>query len=217
LENEVTKSIIAGATGLVGLNIVRELAAQKQPTIALVRRSIESLPDRTEILEIDFQQFLISGKLPTCKHLYLCLGTTIKTAGSRGAFRMVDFDYALGMAKKAREAGATGLSLVSSVGADARSRNFYLRTKGQLEVAIKSLGFSRINIYRPGLLRGKRSNSRSLEGAGQIVFGFIDPLLVGPLSNYSSIQADLLAHTMIDNADKGEGVNYFHFKQFNTK
>ena len=194
----MTKSIIAGATGLVGLNIVRELAAQKQPTIALVRRSIESLPDRTEILEIDFQQFLISGKLPTCKHLYLCLGPTIKTAGSRGAFRMVDFDYALGMAKKAREAGATGLSLVSSVGADARSRNFYLRTKGQLEVAIKSLG-------------------RSLEGAGQIVFGFIDPLLVGPLSNYRSIQADLLAHTMIDNADKGEGVNYFHFKQFNTK
>ncbi|MDG0969591.1 MAG: hypothetical protein P8Q37_08360 [Porticoccaceae bacterium] len=212
----MTKSIIAGATGLVGLNIARQLATQKEQTIALVRRSVDGLPERTEILEIDFQQFLISGKLPLCDHLYLCLGTTIKTAGSRSAFQIVDFDYALGIAKKAREAGATGLSLVSSVGADARSTNFYLRTKGQLEVAVKSLGFSRVNIYRPGLLRGKRSNSRFLEGVGQVVFRFIGPLLVGPLSNYRSIQADLLAQTMIDNADKGEGVNYFHFKQFNT-
>ena len=209
-------SIIAGATGLVGNNILHQLAVRGDTPVAMARRPIKDLPANAQLLEINFEQFLINGELPQCDHLYLCLGTTIKTAGSRDAFRAVDFEYSLAVAKKAIQAGATGISLVSSVGADAGSKNFYLKTKGQLEDAIKSLGFSSINIYRPGILMGDRSETRPLEGLGKIVFQVIDPLLLGYLSPYRSIQANLLASTMIDNADQFKGINYFYFKDFNT-
>ena len=209
-------SIIAGATGLVGNNILHQLAVRGDRPVAMARRPIKDLPANAQLLEINFEQFLINGELPQCDHFYLCLGTTIKTAGSRDAFRAVDFEYSLAVAKKAIKAGATGISLVSSVGADASSKNFYLKTKGQLEEAIKSLGFSSINIYRPGILMGDRSESRLLEGLGKIVFQVIDPLLLGYLSPYRSIQANLLASTMIDNADQFKGINYFYFKDFNT-
>ena len=209
-------SIIAGATGLVGNNILHQLAVRGDTPVAMARRPIKDLPANAQLLEINFEQFLINGELPQCDHLYLCLGTTIKTAGSRDAFRAVDFEYSLAVAKKAIQAGATGISLVSSVGADASSKNFYLKTKGQLEDAIKSLGFSSINIYRPGILMGDRSEARPLEGLGKIVFQVIDPLLLGYLSPYRSIQANLLASTMIDNADQFKGINYFYFKDFNT-
>ena len=208
-------SIIAGATGLVGNNILHQLAVRGDTPVAMARRPIKDLPANAQLLEINFEQFLINGELPQCDHLYLCLGTTIKTAGSRDAFRAVDFEYSLAVAKKAIQAGATGISLVSSVGADASSKNFYLKTKGQLEDAIKSLGFSSINIYRPGILMGDRSETRPLEGLGKIVFQVIDPLLLGYLSPYRSIQANLLASTMIDNADQFKGINYFYFKDFN--
>ena len=209
-------SIIAGATGLVGNNILHQLAVRGDTPVAMARRPIKDLPANAQLLEINFEQFLINGELPQCDHLYLCLGTTIKTAGSRDAFRAVDFEYSLAVAKKAIQAGATGISLVSSVGADASSKNFYLKTKGQLEDAIKSLGFSSINIYRPGILMGDRSEARPLEGLGKIVFQVIDPLLLGYLSPYRSVQANLLASTMIDNADQFKGINYFYFKDFNT-
>ena len=209
-------SIIAGATGLVGNNILHQLAVRGDTPVAMARRPIKDLPANAQLLEINFEQFLINGELPQCDHLYLCLGTTIKTAGSRDAFKVVDFEYSLAVAKKAIQAGATGISLVSSVGADAGSKNFYLKTKGQLEDAIKSLGFSSINIYRPGILMGDRSETRPLEGLGKIVFQVIDPLLLGYLSPYRSVQANLLASTMIDNADQFKGINYFYFKDFNT-
>ena len=210
------KNVVAGATGLVGNNIIQQLAARGDKPVALARRKIEDLPANAELLEIDFRQFLISGHLPQCDHLYLCLGTTIQAAGSREAFRAVDFEYSLAVAKKAIEAGATGVSLVSSVGADANSRNFYLETKGQLEEAIKSLGFSTVNIYRPGILVGDRSESRPLESLGKVLLQIIDPLLVGSLSQYRSIRANLLASTMIDNANQFVGVNYLYFKDFNV-
>jgi uncharacterized protein YbjT (DUF2867 family) len=120
------------------------------------------------------------------------------------------------VAKKALAAGATGISLDYSVGANANSKNFYLRTKGQLEEAIKSLGYSSINIYGPGILIGDRAESRPLEGLGKILSQIMDPFLLGYVSQYRSIQANLLASTMIDNTDRYAGVNYFYFKDFNT-
>ena len=213
----MTHSIIAGATGLVGNSILSQLAARGDRPIALARRQIDDLPANAKMLEIDFKQFLLNGELPYCHHLYLCLGTTIKTAGNREAFRIVDFEYSFAVAKKAIEVGATGLSLVSSVGANANSKSFYLRTKGQLEEAIKSLGFLSVNIYRPGLLIGHRQEKRMGEQTGQILSKFVDPLLFGRLSQYRSINANLLAGTMIDFAARGEGVNYFYSRDFNIE
>ena len=114
----------------------------------------------------------------------------------------------------AAKSGASVISLVSSVGADANSKSFYLRTKGQLEEAIKSLNFSSINIYRPGLLIGDRQEKRSAEKVGQLLSKVIDPLLVGSLSKYRSVKGEVLAQTMVKQAKGDDGVHYFHFKEF---
>ncbi|MBT6780923.1 MAG: hypothetical protein HOA94_06905 [Porticoccaceae bacterium] len=114
----------------------------------------------------------------------------------------------------AAKSGASVISLVSSVGADANSKSFYLRTKGQLEEAIKLLNFSSINIYRPGLLIGDRQEKRSAEKVGQLLSKVIDPLLVGSLSKYRSVKGEVLAQTMVRQAKGDVGVHYFHFKEF---
>ena len=213
----MAKSLVVGATGLVGSHVLKQLALVEESPIAVLRRTPNDLPDNVLTIEVDFEDLLTSGDLPHCDHLYLCLGTTIKVAGNQEAFKKVDFDYCLGIAQMAAKSGASVISLVSSVGANAKSKNFYLRTKGQPEEAIKLLNFSRINIYRPGLLIGDRQEKRSAEKVGQLLSTVIDPFLIRGLSRYRSIEATLLANTMIDNGNKGKGVNYFHFKNFNTR
>ena len=156
-------SLVVGGTGLVGSHVLKQLALVEECPVAILRRRPNDLPDNVKAIEVDFDELLTSGDLPQCDHLYLCLGTTIKTAGSQAAFRNVDFNYCLGIAQMAAKSGASVISLVSSVGADANSKNFYLRTKGQLEEAIKLLNFSSINIYRPGLLIGDRQEKRSAD------------------------------------------------------
>ena len=136
--------------------MLKQLSERGERPIAVLRSVSDVLPKDIQVHQIDFDELLTSGELPLCDHLYLCLGTTIKTAGSKEAFRRVDFDYCVGIAKLAINTGTSVVSLVSSVGADASSSNFYLRTKGEVEEAIRTLGFSTLNIYRPGLLLGKR-------------------------------------------------------------
>jgi len=210
----MAKSLVVGATGLVGSHVLKQLALVEESPIAVLRRTPNDLPDNVLTIEVDFEDLLTSGDLPHCDHLYLCLGTTIKVAGNQEAFKKVDFDYCLGIAQMAAKSGASVISLVSSVGANAKSKNFYLRTKGQLEEAIKLLNFSRINIYRPGLLIGDRQETRTAEKAGELLSKLIDPLLVGSLSKYRSVKGEVLAQTMVRQAKGDDGVHYFHFKEF---
>lgn len=212
----MNKSLVVGATGLVGGAVLEQLANRGEWPIAVVRNVTDGLPKNIQIHQIDFDELLASGDLPCCDHLYLCLGTTIKTAGSREAFRRVDFEYCIGIAKLALKSGTSVVSLVSSVGADASSFNFYLLTKGEVEEAIRTLGFSTINIYRPGLLLGRRAEKRVGEWLGKIIFRLMDPFLLGPLSKYRSVKAETLAKAMIERSVAGEGMNWFHFRQFKS-
>ena len=212
----MNKSLVVGATGLVGSAVLEQLAKRGERPIAVLRNVSDTLPENIQIHQIDFDELLIRGDLPYCDHLYLCLGTTIKTAGSKEAFKRVDFDYCAGIAKLAVKAGASVVSLVSSVGANASSSNFYLFTKGEVEEAIRTLGFSTVNIYRPGLLLGKRLEKRVGEGLGKIIFKLIDPFLLGPFSKYKSVKAETLAGAMIENSTIAKGINWFHFRQFKS-
>jgi len=123
--------------------------------------------------------------------LVIALGTTIAAeGGDRQAFRAVDLDLVLAVARAARAAGTRQAIVVSSVGADAASRNFYLSVKGETESALTALNFARLDILRPGLLRGHRRGApRPAEAIGQIVAPLIDPLLLGSLAKYRSIRA----------------------------
>jgi uncharacterized protein YbjT (DUF2867 family) len=204
-------SIIAGSTGLVGRNLLEVLCSKEESVIALTRRPISDPPTNANQLILDFDSFEKNGSLPPCNHVFICLGTTIKKAGSQENFRKVDVDYCLSVAKKAKESGAETLSLVSCIGADSASKNFYLKTKGELEEAIQKLHFSVVNIYRPSFLVGQRAEKRLSEVVVLKFAKIMDFFMVGSASKYRSVKAELLAKTMISRADSKPGVNYFYF------
>ena len=210
----VTTSIIAGSTGLIGGNVIKVLSNKKQSAIALTRRSIPNLPPNITEMIIDFDAFEKNGSLPSCNNVFICLGTTIKTAGSKENFRKVDIDYCLSIATKAKESGAETLSLISSIGANSSSKNFYLRTKGELEESIQSLGFSTVNIFRPSFLVGERSEKRLAEKIAINFAKIMDLFLIGTASKYRSVKAESLAKTMVLKADDKTGINYFYFDDF---
>jgi uncharacterized protein YbjT (DUF2867 family) len=146
-------ALLAGGTGLIG----RELAAQWQgpgELHLLVRRPPAALAARHRALHVDFQAL---PRLPTADEAFCCLGTTIKAAGSQAAFRAVDFDAVLAFAQACRRAGVQRFGVVSALGADAASGNFYSRVKGEMEAAVAQLGFDSVVIARPSLLTGDRS------------------------------------------------------------
>ena len=207
-------SIIVGSTGLVGGNVIKVLSNKKQRAIALTRRSIPNLPPNITEMIIDFDAFEKNGSLPSCINVFICLGTTIKTAGSKENFRKVDIDYCLSIARKAKESGAETLSLISSIGANSSSKNFYLRTKGELEESIQRIGFSTVNIFRPSFLVGERSEKRLAEKIAINLAKIMDLFLIGTASKYRSVKAESLAKTMVLKADNKSGVNYFYFDDF---
>ena len=207
-------SIVAGSTGLIGRNVIEVLSNTNQSVVALTRRSISNLPHNITELIIDFDAFEKHGSLPPCSNVFICLGTTIKTAGSKENFRKVDIDYCLSIAKKAQKSGAETLSLISSIGANSSSKNFYLKTKGQLEEAIQDLGFSTVNIFRPSFLVGERSEKRMAEKVAIKLAKIMDLFLIGSARKYRSVKAELLAKTMVSKIDSKPGVNYFYFDDF---
>ena len=208
-------SLVIGSTGLIGKKLIFQLAKKESEVIAISRRSISNLPENVSLLDINFDDFLKNGSFPSCDHIYICLGTTIKKAGSQSEFKKVDFDYCVSFAKKAREVGATKISLISSVGASPYVNNFYLKTKGEVEEEIKKIDFQVINIFRPSLLLGRRDESRFLEKIGQNMSSFINLFLIGPFRKYRSIKASKVAYCMANYKQSG-GVRYIYFDDFNN-
>lgn len=157
--------LLAGSSGLVGRECLELLVAD--PTVvtvtALVRRDPPGELRRSGKLRferVDFDALEASRQLFAVDQVVCALGTTIRKAGSRKAFRRVDFDYPLAIARLALELGARHFLLVSAIGADARSSVFYSRVKGELEEAIAALGYPAFTIVRPSLLLGEREEFR---------------------------------------------------------
>ena len=148
-------ALVAGASGLVGREILRGLLAD--PSVAavhaLVRRKLDVAHAKLHVHSVDFAAL---HALPAADEVYLALGTTIKVAGSQAAFRAVDFDANLAVARAALAEGAVRAGLVSAMGADAKSAVFYNRVKGELEDALAHLPFEALVIARPSLLVGDR-------------------------------------------------------------
>ena len=206
-------SIVIGSTGLIGRKLLFELAKKGLKVIAITRTPINNFPENVSLLNINFDDFLENGSLPSCDHVYICLGTTIKKAGSQSEFKKVDFDYCVSFAKKAREFGATKISLISSVGANPYANNFYLKIKGEVEEEIKKIDFQAINIFCPSLLLGQRDESRFIENIGQNLSSSINFLLIGPLRKYRSVKASNVAFCMA-NYEQNGGIRYLYFDDF---
>lgn len=195
---------LAGATGLVGHELLRGLVAD--PSVAAIhvlgRRKVEAPPKVTSHV-VDFAAL---PALPRLHEVYLALGTTIKSAGSREAFRAVDFDANLAVARAALSAGARRLGLVSAMGANAKSGIFYSRVKGELEDALTALAFERLVIARPSMLAGDRTTlgqpARSGEGIALAVSRLLGSLVP---RNYRSVAAADVAQSLLTRVPVGRG------------
>lgn len=166
----VRPAVIAGATGLVGGCVLAQLiATDEYPRLVLPTRRAPSLADpRIELraARYDALDDVLADLRDSSADVYCCLGTTIRKAGSPAAFRAVDFDAVVAPARWARRAGARRFLLISAMGADARSRIFYNRVKGEAEDAVRREGPASVVILRPGLLDGARSEFRPAERLG---------------------------------------------------
>lgn len=199
-EHHGRSALVAGSTGLTGTAVVDLLAAGSHYAnlFALVRRSSAVVPKGVSAVKVDFDKLGEGEPLPAVDDVYICLGTTMKIAGSKENFRAVDFDYVVRVAEQARAGGATRLAVVSSVGASVQSRTFYLRVKGEMEAAVSDLGFERLTILRPSLLIGARPTDKRLaEGISRRIMPLIDPLLRGRMSRYRSVSGERVARAMI--------------------
>jgi uncharacterized protein YbjT (DUF2867 family) len=192
-------AIVAGATGLVGRHLVARLLMRPEWTRVTVvgRRTPPIEHSRLESLaaRLDGLDRALSGR--RWDDAFCCLGTTMKKAGSKAAFRAVDLDGVTAFARAARSAGAGFLGLVSAAGASADSTNFYLQTKGHAEREVEACRFPSLAIARPGVLKGQRDESRPAERLAILVAPLTDVLMQGPLARYRSVAADVVADALV--------------------
>ena len=192
------RALLAGASGLVGSHCLQRLLHDPHyaQVVALVRRPLDVTHPRLVQSVVDFDHLALpAGRFDD---VYCCLGTTIRRAGSQEAFRRVDFEYPVALAHAARQRGALRFLLVSALGADAASKVFYNRVKGEVEEAVRQAGIERTWFFRPSLLLGERSETRPAERAGIVFAKLVSPLLRGPLGRYRAIDADAVAAAMVN-------------------
>lgn len=191
-------ALVAGSTGLVGGELLKLLLQDPEysEVYCLTRRSTGIVhPKFTECIT-DFDNLAESWDKPV-DDVFCTLGTTIKKAGSQEAFSKVDFTYVVELARLARKCGASQFMVISSLMADPKVRNFYLRVKGQMEQAVFEQGPDTVLIFRPSTLAGDRQESRPGEKIAIAVMGLIGPLLLGSLKRYRNIEALTVARAMI--------------------
>ena len=206
---------LAGATGLIGGFVLKQLIASERyaKVVVLTRGTVNVKDPKLDQFVVNFDQ-LTELDLPAADDVFCALGTTIKKAGSQEVFRHVDLDFPLALANKALARNAKQFLLVSSVGANAKSRNFYLRTKGELEDALSALPFRAIHIFQPSILVGPREERRAGERAGIVFVKLASPVLAGGLRKYRAIAAQDVARAMVSAAAmEGSGKRAYDYDE----
>ncbi len=197
--------LVAGASGLVGREILQGLLADDS-VAAVHSLGRRELPLQHPKLTQHIVDFKALPALPRVDEAFIALGTTIKVAGSQEAFRAVDFDAVVAVAKAAKAAGATRLGVVSAMGANARSSVFYNRVKGDMEAALSGLGFDTLVFARPSLLIGDRAALgqpvRSGEETGEKVARWLGPLIP---ANYRPIRVKSVARALLKAVPETKG------------
>ena len=205
---------IAGSTGLVGSHLLKNLSNIYPRVISLTRKKVNYSKPNIRNIIVDFDDLKIESVFKDVDHLYIALGTTRKKAGSAYNFKKVDYHYCINLARIANDCGVKSISIISSVGSDPNSSFLYPMTKGLIEKDISKISLHHLSIVRPGIILGKRNESRIGEKIGKVIFSLIDKLLFGKLSKYKSISADNISKAMIYQVlNSSPGVNILEYKE----
>lgn len=190
---EARSALLVGATGLVGSYVLRRLLetpAYSRVT-AWVRRDLGVAHAKLSVQMMDFER--LAERRVEAQDVYCCLGTTLKQAGSQAAFRRVDHDYPVALARAAARDRAKRLLVVSALGANPDATVFYNRVKGEMEAAVRGAGVAKTYLFRPSLLSGPRKEERLGERIGLVLGAVLGPLL----GKYRPIHAELVAGAML--------------------
>ncbi|MCB0487189.1 MAG: oxidoreductase [Cyclobacteriaceae bacterium] len=203
-------ALVAGSTGLIGNLLINTLTEHDQyhQIKCLTRRPLDIQSQKIEEIRTDGDNLAELSDRLQADDIFCCLGTTIKKAGTKEAFRKVDFDYPLLLAKATRQQGASQYLLVSALGADPDSSVFYNRVKGEVERELYKVDFPSFHIFRPSLLLGERNNEKRFgEDVGKVFFkyfGFLVP------KKYKAIDAIRVARAMVHMAKQQTKGNFIH-------
>jgi uncharacterized protein YbjT (DUF2867 family) len=202
-------ALVAGSTGLIGSQLLQLLLTDTYYDVvkAISRKPLEISHPRLENIVLDFDRLTEYRDKLKADDVFCCLGTTIKKVKTKEKFRKVDFDYPVELAKLTRTNGTEQYLLVSALGADKNSKIFYNQVKGDVEEAIGKIGFTTFHIFRPSLLMGDRSESRSGEEAGKVFFKYLGFLVP---RKYKGIDSVKVAKAMQQLAAKPQQGIYIH-------
>jgi len=193
-------AVLLGASGLVGGSCLKALVDDADYTRVLTfgRRELPAQMTRAKVTQRVADLGSLSAEdFRGAQDVFSALGTTIRKAGSQAAFRQVDLELPLRAAQEAVKAGVEQFVVVSSVGADPASKNFYLHTKGEMEQELARLPFRAIHILRPSLLIGKRQEFRLGESLAIKIAPLLDLLTLGGWRRYHSIRAEIVGKAMV--------------------
>lgn len=193
-------ALVLGATGLIGDILTHRLVESSlyRTVTVLVRRPLGWQHPRLQEIAFDFDT---PDTLPVqADDLFCCLGTTMKKAGSKGAFQKVDYQYPLDIARLGLQAGASQFLIVTSMGADGQSTFFYNRVKGEVERDLTSLQYPTLLIFRPSVLLGHRNENRLLEKIAEGAMRLFSPIIP---ARYKGIDASKVANAMLVTAQQG--------------
>lgn len=198
-------ALVAGGGGLVGGHLIQALlrAPEYSRVIALSRRALAVEHGKVANRIINFATLEKSLAGVKADEAFCALGTTIRKAGSEAEFRKVDHDYVLSFARAAAQAGVQRLVVVSAVGANSESKNFYLSVKGEVEDELRTLNVPAVDVLQPGLLFGMRPEIRPLELAAQAGMAIGNLFLHGDAAKYRAISAEAVGQAMLGAARTG--------------
>ncbi|MEO2076210.1 MAG: oxidoreductase [Bacillus sp. (in: firmicutes)] len=212
MNNRVKTALVLGGSGLVGKELVETLIRQNtyNKIVLLVRRPIEINNSVCEPHVVDFDHLENEEELFQVTDVFCCLGTTIKKAKTKEAFRKVDYDYPVKAAKLSYKAGVENFLIVTAMGANPTSLFFYNKVKGDVEETLKKLELPSLHIFRPSLLLGDREEFRLGEKITAKASNILNLFMVGPLKTYKAIEAKKVASAMAAVAASGNiGVHIY--------
>ena len=210
-------AVIIGATGAVGKEILKEILGTEyyERIYVLGRNSISRLPedDRLTKIVIDFENMRFDTSILDDADVFAALGTTIKIAGSKENQRKIDVDYTVNFAKLCEEK-VRSFNVVSAIGANSKSKNFYNSLKGELEDKLKEMNLGTLRIFQPSLLISKREDKRFLEEIFMKVAPIFQFVLKGKTKKYSPIEASLLGKVIVRFATENIGKGTYTYNDF---